>query len=91
MLTQGPTPDSKCKLNISSFFTLTHLLDCLICTRNFMSIVLLLQMEGVGKVRVVDCRQGQGYYLVVSCFFFHLCFCSLFSHVFFICPSFLSD
>ena len=72
MLTQGPTPDSKCKLNISSFFTLPHLLDCLICTRNFMSIVLLLQMEGVGKVRVVDCRRGQGYYLVVSCFFFSL-------------------
>ena len=38
MLTQGPTPDLKCKLNISSFLTLTHLLDCL------MPIVLLLQM-----------------------------------------------
>ena len=42
MLTQGPAPDPKCKLNISSFFTLPHLLDCLICTKNSVSIVLLL-------------------------------------------------
>ena len=35
-------PDPKCKLNISSFLTLSHLLDCLICTRNSVSIVLLL-------------------------------------------------
>ena len=34
MLTQGPTPDPKCKLSISTFLTLPHLLDCLICTRN---------------------------------------------------------
>ena len=34
-------PDPKRKLNISSFLTLQHLLDCLICTRNSMSIVLL--------------------------------------------------
>ena len=33
MLTQGPAPDPKCKLNISSFLTLPHLLDCLICPR----------------------------------------------------------
>ena len=33
MLTKGPGPDPKCKLNISSFFTLPHLLDCLICAR----------------------------------------------------------
>ena len=30
----------------SSFLTLPHLLDCLICTRNAMPIVLLLQMMG---------------------------------------------
>ena len=42
MLTQGPTPDPKCKLNISSFLTLPHLLDCPICTRNSVSVVLLL-------------------------------------------------
>ena len=29
MLTQGPAPDPKCKLNISSFLTLPHLSDCL--------------------------------------------------------------
>ena len=46
MLTQGPAPDSKCKLNISSFPTLPHLLGCLICTRNYVSIVLLLWMMG---------------------------------------------
>ena len=42
----GPAPDPKCKLIISSFLTLPHLLDCLICTRNAMPIVLLLQMMG---------------------------------------------
>ena len=46
MLTQGPAPDPKCKLIMSSFLTLPHLLDCLICTRNAMPIVLLLQMMG---------------------------------------------
>ena len=46
MLTQGPAPDPKCKLNIRSFLRLPHLSDCLICTRNSMSIVLLLQMIG---------------------------------------------
>ena len=45
MLTQWPAPDPKCKLNIS-FLTLPHLPDCVICTRNSMSIVLLLQMVG---------------------------------------------
>ena len=46
MLTQGPTPDPKCKLNISSFLTLPHLLDCLISTGNSVSIVLLLLKMG---------------------------------------------
>ena len=40
------TPDPKCKLNISSFLTLPHWLDCLICTRNSVSSVLLLWMMG---------------------------------------------
>ena len=48
MLNQGPTPDTKCKLIISSFLTLPHLLDSLICTENAMSIVLLLQIMGEG-------------------------------------------
>ena len=33
-----------CKLNRLSFLTVPHLSDCLICTRNSMSIVLLLQV-----------------------------------------------
>ena len=55
MLTQGLAPDPKCNLNISSFITLPHLSDCPICTRNSMTIILLLQMMG-GRVRwgVVD-------------------------------------
>ena len=44
MLTGGPTPDPKCKLNIFSFLTLPHLLDCLICTRNSLPIMLLLSI-----------------------------------------------
>ena len=42
MLNQGPASDPKSKLNISSFCTLSHLLACLICTGNSLSIVLLL-------------------------------------------------
>ena len=38
----------KCKLNISSFLTLPHSSDCLICTRNYVSIILLLWMMGDG-------------------------------------------
>ena len=47
MLTQGPTPEPKCKLNIPSFVTLPDLLDCFTCTKNVMSIALLVQMMGV--------------------------------------------
>ena len=45
-MTQGPAPNPKCKLIISPFFTLPHLLDCLIFTKYAMSIVLLLQLNG---------------------------------------------
>ena len=44
MLTQGPAPDPRCELNIASFLTLPHLSDCLLCIRNSMSIVFLLEM-----------------------------------------------
>ena len=44
MLTQGHTPDPKCKFIVSLFLIFPHLLDCLICTRNAMSIVQLLKM-----------------------------------------------
>ena len=46
MLTQGPTPDTKCNLIISTFLILPDLLDCLLYASNAMSIVLLLQMTG---------------------------------------------
>ena len=49
MLTEGPAPDpksKKSKLIISPFLTLQHLLDCVICTRNAISIILLQTMGG---------------------------------------------
>ena len=86
MLTQGPAPDPKCKLIMSSFLTLPHLLDCLICTRNVMSIVLLLQMmeDGIGDSWVIYFRRWEGeqggYHLIVCCFFF-LYLCILLSYI----------
>ena len=77
MLTQRPAPDSKYKLNISSFLTLPHLLDCMICTRNSVSIVLLSMMGVWDRWGMVDSYQGVGgetgggYYLI---YFFYLCF-----------------
>lgn len=65
MLTPGHTPDPKCKLTISSFLTLTHVLDCDICTRNTMSIILLLLMMKDGKgegwliyIFILGCGRG---------------------------------
>ena len=46
MLTQGPAPYGKCKLNISSFLTFPHLLDCFICTRNSVSICIVIMNDG---------------------------------------------
>ena len=46
MLTQGPTPDPKCELNITSFLTLPHPSHCPICAKDIMVIVLLLQVMG---------------------------------------------
>ena len=50
MLTQGPGPDPKCELNVTSFLTLSHPLHCLICAKNIMVIILLLEVMGDGKV-----------------------------------------
>ena len=78
MLTQGPAPDPKGKLIISSFLTLPRLLDCLNFTRNAMSIVLSLQIlggwNGWGVVDLywgVGGGTGGGYHLIVffSCAF----------------------
>ena len=46
MLTQESVPGPKCKLIISSFLTLLHSLDFLKCTKDAISIGLLLQMMG---------------------------------------------
>ena len=46
MLTQGPAPDLKCELNITSFLTLPHPSHCLICAKNIMIIILLFQVMG---------------------------------------------
>ena len=43
-----PATDLKGKLIISLFLMVPYLLDCLICARNTMYIVLLLQMMGDG-------------------------------------------
>ena len=53
MLTQEPAPDPKCKLNITSFFTFPHPLDCLICAKDIMIIVLFKMMGGMGRLGVV--------------------------------------
>ena len=88
MLTQACTPDLKCKLNISSFLALPHLLDCPICTSNSMSIVLLLQMigDGIGRGWLIYIRMSVGgggvdrkcYLNFFSCTFV---FCSLMFYV----------
>ena len=54
MLSKGLAPDPKCELNITSFLTLPHPLHCLICVKDIMVIVLLLQvMAGWEVWRVV--------------------------------------
>ena len=65
MLTPGHTPDPKCKLTILSFLTLTHVLGCDICTRNTMSIILLLLVMKDGKgegwliyIFILGCGRG---------------------------------
>ena len=46
MLTEGPAPDPKCELNITSFLTLPHPLHCPICAKDIMVTVLLFQVIG---------------------------------------------
>ena len=86
MLTQEPAPYPKCRLIISSFLTRPNLLDCLICPRNAMFIVLLLQMMGEwDRWEVVELYQGVGggtggrYNFIVFVFFW--CFFILLPHV----------
>ena len=85
--------DSKCKLIISPFLTFPHLIDCLICTRNFMSVVLSLELM-VGSaglhwgcliyIRVWVRQRGASYHLIVLgvfLFFLFLYFFCLISSV----------
>ena len=80
MLTQEPVPDPKCELNITSFLTLPHPLHCLICAKDIMVILLLLQVMGDGKVGGGSFMLGFGWgdRGWVSCFFYFLfCFCAV--------------
>ena len=74
--------DPKCKLEFSSFLTLPYPLDCLIFAKVIMINVLLLQINGDGKVGVGSLMLGFGWrgktrasyflFLVQSlCLFFH--------------------
>ena len=61
MLTHGPMPDSKCKLNISSFLTFPHLVHYLIWTKNSVWIVLLAMMDdGIGGAWLIPIRVWMG-------------------------------
>ena len=93
MLTHGPAPGPKCKLNISSILIFPHLSDCLTCTRNSVSIVLLLSMigkwDGWGMVASYQGLGGdRGWVLSLSLFFVFVYICafvfwSLMSSLFF--------
>ena len=81
MLTQGPAPDPKCELNITSFLTLPHPLHHPICAKDIIVTVLLLQVMGRGMGRF-GCGSfmlgfgwgGQGVGIIFFLLFF--CFCA---------------
>ena len=62
MLIHGPAQDPKCRFNISPFLALPHLLDCLVCTRNSLSIVMLLAKmgDGIGGACLIHIRVWVG-------------------------------
>ena len=62
MLTQGSSPDSKCKWNISSFLTLAHSLDSFICAKDIMTIESLLPM--MWDMLWFGWGTGGGYYIL---------------------------
>ena len=45
MLTQRPTPVSKCEFNVTSFLTLPQPLHCLICPKDIMVTAWLAERE----------------------------------------------
>ena len=71
---EGPVPDPKCKLIISSFLTLPHLLDYVICSWNVMSIVSLLGGDRLGRTWLIYISMLERGRRWVSCYSF--CFFS---------------
>ena len=90
-LTQGPAQGPKCKLNISSFLTLPHWLDCPICTRNTVSILFLFYKwwgDGTGSGWLIHMTvwvgwQGLGIISFFTCTFVFWCliYCLFFNWV----------
>ena len=78
MLTEGPAPDPKCELNITSFLTLPHPLYCPICAKDIVITILLLQLvggrEGWGEGGSFMLRFGWGGQEVGSYFLFFVLF-----------------
>ena len=80
MLTQKSAPDPTCKLNISSFLTFSHSLDCLICAKDVMIIMIVTANEGgmgrlgVGSI-VLGYRWGDREW-VSHFLYFLFCFCA---------------
>ena len=78
MLTKGPTPDPKGKLNTLFFLKLQYLLDCSSCSTNSMPNALLLQMigDGIGGrwLIYITCEWGDRGQLLHFLSFFFLCF-----------------
>ena len=79
VLTQGHAPDLKCELNITSFLTLPHPLDCPICAKDIMVTVSLLQVMGRmgslgGGSSILGFGWGdKGWLLYFSYFLFWFC------------------
>lgn len=85
VLQEAGDADPKCKLilNLLSFLTLAYTLDCLICAKDIMIIVFLLQMMGYGKIvgrEVIHLCFGlvlgkaSGCHIPSILFYFFLCF-----------------
>ena len=73
MLTKGPAPDPKGKLNTLLILTLPHLLDCFINSRNSLFIVLLQMMgDGIGNIWLIYIRVCMGEQGVAVIFFVFL-------------------
>ena len=82
MLTQGPTPDPKCELNIASFVTLPHPLHIApLLPRISWSLYCYFKLWGDGKVGgwfiYVRVWVGGQEMVIFFFFFFLFCFCAV--------------